>query len=197
MDTSQVKIINKALILIGANPITDITDSSRNAQVVNRIYNSCLRDILSECKWNFATKRLLLTASADVLAWYDTGETSVYVRPTDVVKIFEVNPDYAIWREEGDYIISDTAGLGIRYVSYIQDPVKFSPEFEDAFIDLLAAEMAFAIVNSSSLAQKYRELYETVSLPDAMSSNSQSGTQQTIKDDAWEQAKYQNWSNNA
>ena len=80
------------------------------------MYESSLRSILSECKWNFATKRVLLTVVTDTMAWYDQGETLVYQKPSDVIRIFGDNSDGSIWREEGDLIISDTSGLGIRYV---------------------------------------------------------------------------------
>lgn len=190
MPVSKVDVINKSLTLVGAAPVTSIDDSSNNARVLNRVYDIALRSILSECKWNFATKRLLLSSSSDTMAWSYTGEAYVYVRPSDVIRIFETNDDDATWREEGDYILSDTSGLGIKYVYYIDSPSKFPAFFTDALIDKLASEIAYMIVNSSSLGEKYKMLYESVSLPKAMSANSQIGVQQTVKDDGWEMAKF-------
>jgi hypothetical protein len=46
------------------------------------------------------------------------------------------------------------------------------------------------IVNSSTLGEKFLNKYETISLPNAMAANAQSGVQQTIQDDAWEMSKY-------
>lgn len=194
---SQTDIINKALTLVGASPVVSIDDDSNNARILKRVYESSLRNILSECKWNFATKRAMLSSSADSLAWYDTGESYVYVKPTDMIRIFGANDSDAIWREEGDYIISDSSALGIRYVYYLSDPNKYSQEFIQAFIDKLCSDIAYAIVNSQSMGQRFKELYESVSLPKAMSANSQSGVQQTMIDDAWEQAKYYNSQPNA
>jgi hypothetical protein len=48
------------------------------------------------------------------------------------------------------------------------------------------------IVNSASLAEKFQAVYESITLPKAMSANSQVGAQQTLRDDAWEGAKYNN-----
>lgn len=197
MSLSKTDIINKSLTLVGAAPIINIDDDTNNARIINRVYESALRSILSECKWNFATKRILLTVSADVLNWYDTGENVIYIRPTDVIKIFGVNSPTARWREEGDYIISDTSGLGIRYVYFLETTSKYTSEFTNAFIDRLASDVSYAIVNSSTLGEKYKSLYESVSLPKAMSSNSQSGYQQTLKDDSWELAKFTNISPDA
>lgn len=192
MAISKTSIANKALTEVGATPITSLDDGTNNADIVSRVYEISLKSILSECKWNFATKRSLLTLSSYLLEWYDVGETYVYARPADVIKIFGTNDDKATFREEGDYIISDTSGLGIRYVYYLDDPTKYSQQFIEAFIDKLCSDIAFIIVNSASLGEKYLTLYESVSLPKAMSSNSQVGRQQNIQDDAWELAKYQN-----
>jgi len=197
MAISKVSIVNKALTEVGATPITSLDDGTNNADIVNRVYEISLKSILSRSKWNFATKRSLLTLSADTLEWYDTGETIVYTRPTDVIRIFGTNDTNAKWREEGDYIISDTSGLGIRYVYYLDDPSKYTSSFIEALIDKLCSDIAYMIVNSSSLGQKYVEMYEKISLPKAESDNAQVGTQQTVQDDAWELSKYQNIQANA
>lgn len=197
MATSKVDIINKGLTLVGAAPITSIDDNSNNAKVSSRVYDLSLRSVLSACKWNFATKRALLSVLTDTLDWYDAGENIVYQKPIDMIRIFGTNSRAATWREEGDYIVSDTQGLGVRYVYYLDNPSKYSIDFIDALTDKFASDIAFALVNSQTLGEKYKKLYETLSLPKAMSLNSQTGTQQALQDDAWELAKYSNINPNA
>lgn len=192
MAISKTEIVNNALTLVGANPITNLDDDTNNARVVNRVYELSLRSILSECKWNFATTRKLLSELTDTLDWYDSGETIIYQKPIDMIRIFGTNDDDAKWREEGDYIISDTAGLGLRYVYYLDDPSKYPASFIDAFVDKLCSDIAYMIVNSDTLGEKFKGLYESVSLPKAMSENSQAGVQQTLRDDEWELSKYRN-----
>ena len=194
---TKTEIINKALTLIGANPIVSITDSSNNARIMNRAYDTSLRSILSECMWNFAVKRRLLATSADTLDWYDSGVTQVYAKPSDCIRIFGTNDDNATWKEEGDYILSDTSGLGVKYVYYIDDPSKFPSSFVDAFVDRLASDAAYMIINSASTAQALLEKYYKVSLPRARSENAQIGTQQYLKDDAWTLAKDNGYSTRA
>lgn len=190
MATSKIEIINKGLTLVGGAPITNLDDNSNNARVASRVYPLSLRSVLSACKWNFATKRALLSTVSVDLDWYDTGEVYVYQKPIDMVRIFGSNSQRATWREEGDYIISDTQGLGLRYVYFLDSPSKYSIEFIDALIDRFASDIAYALVNSQSLGEKFKKLYEGVSLPKAMSANSQTGFQQTMVDDAWELAKF-------
>jgi len=189
MALSKTDILNKSLTLIGAAPVTSIDDNTRNARILSRVYEASLREILAACKWNFATKRSTLSVLTDTLDWYDTGETYVYQKPADMIRIFGAHDNSATWREEGDYIISDTSGLGLRYVYYLDVPNKYPSYFVKAFIHKLASEIAYAIVNSASLGEKFTQLYETVSLPDARAANAQTGTQQFLDDDAWELAK--------
>jgi len=187
---TKTEILNKAMTLVGATPIVSIDDNTNNARIASRVYDLSLRSILSETAWNFAIKRALLATSADTLAWYNTGCTVVYARPSDCIRIFGTNDDNATWYEEGDYIVSDTTGLGVRYVKYLDTTSKFPSSFIEALIDLLCSNIAFMIINSAKIAQSYLEKYEKVSLPKARSENAQVGTQQYLKDDAWTLAKY-------
>jgi len=197
MAISKTELINKSLTLLGAAPITSIDDDTNNARIVNRVYETSLRSILSECKWNFATKRALLSVVTDTMAWTYTGEVYVYQKPVDMIRIFGTNDDNAMWREEGDFIISDTSGLGVLYVYYLDNPDKYPAQFIEAFSDKLASDIAYMVLNSATKAKEMYEKYKTVTLPDARSENAQVGRQQYIRDDAWELAKYGNGSLNS
>ena len=190
MALSKTDILNKSLTLVGASPIINIDDVSNNARIMSRVYESSLRSILSECKWNFATKRSLLSSTTNDLEWTDSGETYVYSKPTDMIRIYGTNTYNARWREEGDYIISDSDGLGLRYVYYLDSPAKYPAYFIEAFIDKLCSDIAYAIVNSSTLGEKFKTLYESVSLPKAMAANSQTGIQQEMDDSEWELSRF-------
>lgn len=192
MAISKTSIINKALTQVGATPIVNIDDGTNNANVVKRVYELSLYSILSEAKWNFATKRDNISVSTDTLDWYDTGETHIYTKPADMIRVFGCNPPSATWRQEQGYIISDSAELGLRYVYYNDTVTTYPPAFIDAFIDKLCSDIAYTIVNSTTLGDKFKTLYESVSLPKAMASDAQSGIQQVLQDDAWENAKYHN-----
>lgn len=186
---SKVDICNKALTLMGANPITNLEEDSNEANILNRVYPTSLKSALSECKWNFATTRSTLASLSDTLAWKYDEEAYVYQRPSNCVRIFGVSDSQAVWREEGDVIISDSSGLGVLYVFLHEDPTKYPAKFIDALATRLAADSCYMITNSKSKTDDLRAQYETVDLPAAISENSQVGTQQTPQDDAWTDAK--------
>lgn len=197
MASSKTQIANKSLTKVGAQPIVNLDDDSEQARTINRVYESALREVLAECKWNFATKRKNLTLLDTSLDWTYTNESYIYQKPTDIVRIFGFNPTYAMAREEGDQIISDSAGLGLLYVYFLDDPTKYTAAFVSAFSDKLCSEIAYKIVNSASLGEKFYTVYEKISLTKAMTQNSQVGTQQVPEDNAWLEAKFADGQPNA
>jgi len=194
---TKTEIINKALTKVGAQPITNLDDDTEQARTVNRVWETALKEVLSECKWNFAVKRKNLTRLDVTLDWYYTSESYVYQKPNDIVRIFGFSDRNITCREEGEYIISDTIDIGILYVYYLEDPTKYSPSFIGALSDKLCSEIAYKIVNSATLGQEYLVAYETLSLPKAMTANSQIGTQIVPEDDAWVDAKFADGQPNA
>jgi hypothetical protein len=197
MAVSKTSLINKALTVCGASPITNITDETNNARVANRVYEISLKSVLTECCWTFAATRCTLSLSAVTMPWEYSGEAYVYVRPSSCLRIFETSSEDAEWREEGDLIISDTGSLGIKYVYYHDDPSKYPAYFLEALIDKLCSDVSFMIINSASKAEAFLTKYTKISIPKAMSMNSQIGTQQKPKDDEWELAKLGNGGNPA
>lgn len=192
MAISKTALINKALTIVGAAPITNIDDDSNNARTVSRVYDISRQSVLCECLWTFAATRCTLSLSTHDMPWDYIDEAYVYVNPSHILRIFETSDNVAKWRVEGDYIVSDTAGLGIKGVWDLDDPAKYSASFIEALIDKLCSDICYMIVNSASKAELFLKKYNDVSLPKAMSENSQTGTQQVPKDDAWEMAKYTN-----
>lgn len=199
MANSQTDIINKALVLVGGATITSINDNSPNAIALSNVYELSLQSILSECKWNFCTKRfkpsVLSSSSSTYPAFLYPGEVSVYVLPSDVIRIWTTNPENAVIREESGNLISDTVGLGIVYTFFDDDPSDYPSYFLDAFIDKLCSDIAYLIINSSAIAESFIKKYETVSLPKAVSANSQTGVQQVPKDNYWVNSKFYNGGN--
>lgn len=198
MAVSKTTVLNKALTLCGASTIGDITDATNNARACNNVYEISLRSILCECNWNFSVTRATLTVTATtVMPWNYSGESYVYTKPSLCLKVIEIYNSAAEWREEGELLITDVVEAQIKYTYYHDDPSKYPGYFLDAFIDKLCSDISYIIINSASKAEAFLTKYVKVSLPKAMSANSQTGTQQQPKDDEWALAKYGNGGNPA
>jgi hypothetical protein len=186
----KVTIVNRALSLLGAEPITNLTDDTPDANIANRFYDQSRVSVLEECLWNFAAKRAELNIAVVTPAWIKDGLNYTFQIPSDVIRIFGISSDNISWRLEGEIIYADSDELGILYVYDLEDTTKFSASFTDAFADKLAADMAYSVNNSTTSARELLEKYQGVSLPRAMSQNSQVGTPQSVDDNLWVYAKY-------
>lgn len=193
MAFAKTQIINRGLVKLGSRPIVDLDlDDTVESNTALNLYDMALETILSSTLWTFATKRQLLATLAETIEFNTEFETLQYIyqRPNDVIRIFRTNDTGAYYKEEGDTIVSDTAGLGIIYTYRNEDTSLYPPYFATALSDLLAAEMAYPLLNSHSKAQEMLEFYERISLPKAKGENAQVGTPRELNDNYWLNARF-------
>lgn len=196
---TTITIVNHALLLCGASPIVALTDDTANARAMNAIYENALKGFLTETRWTFNTTRstLVTNSTTNLFPWTFDEEAHVYDRPGSTtsatgscLRIWDMSDPDAIWREEGNFIISDTADLGARWAWYNDQLHLWRPKALIAFLDKLASDVAYMIINSVPKADAFLKKFEQVSLPAAMAENAQTGTQQEVLDDLWLKAKY-------
>ena len=63
---SAIDIASRALVLIGAEPITSFDSSSTEALVATNMYEDTVRAMLSTARWRFATEQSVLNQLSDV-----------------------------------------------------------------------------------------------------------------------------------
>ncbi len=178
---SVTELCNRALIRLGADTITDITEDSKEGRVCNIIYNQVRKELLRSHMWNFATKRVSLAAevtSPEFEFFYQ------YVLPSDclrVVKMFESSYD---WKIEGTKLLTNDPEPLIIYIADITDPVKFDALFSSLLVVKLAMELSYSITGAtfvlSGLESEFRQLRAVAKLIDA-----QEGTPDQFPDGDW------------
>lgn len=177
---SKVSIANRALALLGANKITNLSDETLEAKAINNMYRGSLKSILSECCWNFATKRAQLNRTATSPAW---GGGNYFQLPADVIRIFETTAFE--WDIEGDKLRTNEKGVGIKYTYLNEDDSRYSPQFVDAFACRLAYDVCYDLTNNSSKQDALLNLYHGQYLPIAKSANARDKSAPQAKDDHW------------
>jgi len=186
----KTTIINRALSLLGAEPIINIADDTPEANIANRFYDESRKSVLSEVLWNFAAKRVVLNQVVGTPAWSIDQVNNIFQLPSDIIRIFGTSAPGSTWHKEQDKLITNVSEIGIIYVFDLKDTTKFSASFTDAFADKLASDMAYAVLNSNTEAKLLIEKYDGVSLPKALAENSQEGTPPQIDDNLWSYAKH-------
>ena len=167
---SVVDICNEALDLLGAATITALTQNSKEARLCNRKYEPIRDAVLRAHPWNIAVTRKELAQDAASPAF---GFTYQYTLPTEpfclrVLSFFDsnVNSDIAaydsnvMYKIEGRKILSNEGTCRIVYVGRVEDTEQYDSLLSAAIAHRLAAEIAYAITGSSTIAQTMNAQYE-------------------------------------
>ena len=159
MATTFVEIANRALTYLGAEPITSLTDDTKEARSVNRLYEQTRDQLWRDHAWNFAIKRIKLAANTTAPVY---EYTNAYDFPDNCLRIIEVDTTSA-WVVEGRQIVSDAgAPLSIVYIERVSDPNLFDAKFVEAYALRLAADVAYDITASQTVAANAETKYATV-----------------------------------
>ncbi len=161
--TSQISICNRALQILGYQPIASLQDNSRGSRAMNRAYQPVLISMLRDNFWNFAIKRASLVA----------GFT--YPLPPDFLDLAPPDQKYGVafggfisgppntndWQIEGQSIVSDQVSpLQIRYISSNVTESMFDASFAEAFSALLAVETCEELTQSNTKFQNIGRIYD-------------------------------------
>lgn len=151
---SAVDVCSRALILIGAEPITSFDDGNNEALIASNMYEDIARAALVNCRWRFATNQVVLNRLSDV----PTGRfDSAYQLPSGWLMSHAVTVnDFPIeYQTYGDKIYSNSTAsdelvLDYTYRANEQDwPSYFTVAVEYE----LAIVFAVGLARDQTLAQ--------------------------------------------
>jgi hypothetical protein len=149
---SALDIASRALVLIGAEPITSFDSSSTEALVASNMYEDTVRASLSMSRWRFATEQAVLNQLTDV----PTGRFDMaHQLPSDllVLHAVTVNDNRIQYSMYGDKIFSDSTANETLVADYTfrADEVNFPSYFTMAVEYSLASIFATAIARDDGL----------------------------------------------
>jgi len=167
---SVVDICNEAMDLLGAATITALTENSKEARLCNRRFETVRDTVLRSHPWNIAITRASLAKDSEAPAF---GFANQFTLPTDpyclrVLSFWNSNVDSEIaaydsqvmFKIEGRKVLSDEGTCRITYLARITDTETYDSLLSSTIAHKLAAETAYAITGSNSLAQGMQQLYE-------------------------------------
>lgn len=158
---TDITICSDALVLLGAQPITSLTDGSDPADVCNRLYPDLKNHLLTVYPWSWSLKKVQLSknATAPVNEW-----DNAFDLPNDiigsVIAVFDssssgIRPRRYGWEIYGTQLFTN---LDTIYIDYQATVVEASmPEYFIRFLRVaLAAEIAIPITDQATKAQDLR-----------------------------------------
>lgn len=157
MAQSEVQICNNALIKLGADTITSLSDDTKAARLCNKMYSIVRDDLLRSHLWNFAIER---EALAQLSTNPDFGYTYQYQLPSDCLRVLRIKDSRAEYRIEGRKLLTDENTVNLIFIKRVTDTSQFDASFADLLALKLAVEIGYAITNSGSIVQGLNDLFE-------------------------------------
>ena len=191
MPISDIAICNRALDMLGADPIVSFDDATQVGRLCKRNYEPVRDAVLRAYPWNPAIRRAALPALAEAPAWGFAFQYALPEGPEPLccLRVLTIESESAgqaaEYRIEGRRILSDEgAPLRILYIAQITDPTRFGPLLADAIAARLAAELAYPLTASTSLGQAMGQSYRD-KLAEARAIDAQEGTAGRLSADEW------------
>ena len=151
--TTAIDVCNRALVLIGASPMTSFEDGTNEALVAVNLYEDTTRSALVNTRWRFASNQQLLNRLSDApTGRYDSAyaipSSSIYVHTLTVNKSpiqFDIYGRTAFC----DATVNDEV---IADFSFRQTEVNFPSYFTQALVYELAGQFALGIARDEGLS---------------------------------------------
>lgn len=196
---SDVDIVNRALQILGSEPIQALNEVKTSARAMTIAYPAVRDAELTRHRWKFSIKRAALAASPTVPS-SDFGKQ--YTVPNDFLRLISGGslgsyPDCrdfratsnALYSLEGRSIMTNLgAPLYIRYIARITDTSMYDPAFTESLAARLAEETCERITQSDTKIQICQQRAKRA-LNEARTANALETASESIQDDTWVAAR--------
>lgn len=153
MALNDIGLCSRALIRLGANPITSFEDGTAESEIAGALFDPVCDSLLSSYPWTFATGQLALTKlETPPLADYQNA----FQLPTDYLRAVSAGGggrgrgmNYRIARGA---LHTNHEEVNLTYI-FKPEEEEFPPFFDMALIARLAAEFCIPVTESTSRAQ--------------------------------------------
>ena len=156
---SVVDICNSALNQIGASNIISLTEDSKAARICNQRYEFVRDSVFRAHPWNALITRRTLSPDAQAPTFeFDNA----FTLPTDPFCLRVISLDFhdIIHRVEGRKILCNEDTLNLVYVGRVEDVNQYDTLLIESIAAALAADLAYPLAGSTSLAQEMRAVYQ-------------------------------------
>ncbi len=159
MAASITDICNSALNQIGASNILSLTEDSKAARICNQRYPFLRDSVFRAHPWKALTRRATLAPDTDKPAFEFDNAFSL---PSDpfCLRVLNLRFHDIPYRLEGRKILCDEDTVDLIYLARITDTSEYDSLLIETLVAAIAADVAYPLVGSNTLAQQMRIMYE-------------------------------------
>jgi hypothetical protein len=160
MALNDVALCSRALIRIGAAPISSFTDGTAESEIAGALFPSVRDALLSAYPWSFASGQVVLSALiTPPIADY----SHAFSLPTDYLRAISLGSGARgrglNFRIARGALHTNADSVILTYV-FRPEEEEFPPFFDQALIARLAAEFTIPVTESASRAESLYRLAE-------------------------------------
>ena len=153
MALDDIGLCARALVRVGAHPITSFADGTTEAEIAGLLYAPIRDAILSSHPWSFATGQVVLTRlSISPVADYQYA----YQLPNDFLRAISAGIGGRgrgiNYRITGNQLHTDASDILLTYI-YRPDETAFPPYFDGLLMTRLAAEFCLPLTENVSRSE--------------------------------------------
>ncbi len=157
---SDIDLCSRALIKLGAEPISSFDDGNAEADVAAELYGHVRDAVISAHPWTFAQAQMTMAKlAATPVADYQYA----YQLPSDFLRALSVGIDGkgsgVSYRIAEKRLHTDEDGIVLTYI-FRPDETAWPPYFDHVLITRLTAEFCIPITESTTRAEKLDRLAE-------------------------------------
>jgi len=158
---SGIDICSRALVLIGAEPITSFSDDTTESLVSNNMYEDVARTNLTSTRWRFATNqaqlnRLSAAPTGRFDAAYQLPDGYLYIH---AITVNDFQIEYDLYGDKA-YCDADTQDVLIADYTFRADEVNWPSYFCLTVEYAMATVFATSIARDTALANQMNTQYE-------------------------------------
>lgn len=187
MPRSWTDVANIALVEIGEDPINTLTSDAAIPRLCNAFIPFSRQEVLCEARFNFATKRAILSPVSGVTPAH--GYSYYFSKPSDWLLGMPISSDVPHYTIEGQYLVSDQSVLNIKYLADVTDAGLFTPWAAKAVALHLATTIVSQIEKSDISKQGLLAQYQLY-LQKAMRDDSRERPHLPLTPKVWHSARY-------
>lgn len=180
MAASDVSICSNALLMLGAKPISSLSENNDKARLAANLYEPVRNYVLRRHPWNCAVKRVALAPDTDVPAFDWDFQ---FTLPSDFMRVLSVGEsgnESAFEIESGKLMCDDNPAL-LRYIWRNDNPATWDDMLVWGVTISMKAVFAYPVTQSTSLEQLVEAALVDV-LKQARAVDGQDGTPPTLGD---------------
>lgn len=186
--TVEVDICNSALVKLGALPVNDLNDDTKEARLCRFQYPKIRDSVLRSAPWSFALKRKALAITPSYPQEFGVSDMSAFVLPEDCVRVWKLYDRNTKYMIQGRLLLADSDEAQIFYVSNNIPVSQYDASFCEAVANMLAADLCYSLTQSLTARKAYEDSGEYW-ISQARSFNSQEVTPDSFQFDMFLDAR--------